>query len=125
MQKKEAEIRIWADVLRNMPEGTPVTVKRVDRVLTELTRGNISNLYFSTEKGKLKIGNRDTEDGLPDAYVKTKCRGKTRTYQVENNDKVHFYMDEREFKKIKYGGNQDIKRHTNKFGKAVKKKNFL
>lgn len=112
--RKEAEIRIWADVLRTMPAGTEVVVKVVDK--------KNPNIYFDNKIGRLKIGNRETEDGLPDAYVRTKAMyGKPYTYQIENNDQVHFYISEKEFKRIKYGGSSDAKKHTSESKKIHKK----
>lgn len=106
--KQEAEIRVWADVLKTMPEGTKVTVKRVDKVSKELSKNTLNLNYFDSKEGTLKIGNRKTEDGSPDAYIKVKRRyGRDHIYQIENNDEVHFYMSEKELKKIKYGGSSN------------------
>lgn len=112
--KKEAEVRIWADVLRTMPPGTEVTVKVVDK--------HRPDTYFDTKIGRLKIGSKETEDGLPDAFVRTKYdHGRPFTYQIENNDKVHFYMAEREYRRIRYGGQQNDKVNPNKSKKAYKR----
>lgn len=106
--RKEAEIRVWADVLKTMPEGTKVTVKRVDKVSKELSKNTLNPNYFDSKEGVLKIGNRKTEDGSQDAYIKVKRRyGRDHIYQIENNDEVHFYMSEKELKKIKYGGSSN------------------
>ena len=106
--KQESEIRVWADVLRTMPEGTKVTVKRVDKVSKELSKNTLNPNYFDSKEGTLKIGNRKTEDGSPDAYIKVKRRyGRDHIYQIENNDEVHFSMSEKELKKIKYGGSSN------------------
>lgn len=106
--KQEAEIRVWADVLKTMPEGTKVTVKRVDKVSKELSKNTLNPNYFDSKEGILKIGNRKTEDGSQDAYIKVKRRyGRDHIYQIENNDEVHFYMSEKELKKIKYGGSSN------------------
>lgn len=52
-------IRIWHDVVRTLPVGTPVTVKMFSK-----------EDVIKTFTGKIKEGNRKRDDGLPDVFIK-------------------------------------------------------
>lgn len=90
--KKEAEIRIWADVLKTMPNGTPVRVKFLnkDKKYIKEKTGILTTIKIEHKNKYLKV-------------VKSPGRSNT-IYLIENNDSVHFYITERDYKKIRYGG---------------------
>ena len=81
-------IRIWHDVVRGLPAGTPVTVKMVS-----------DENRIKTFTGRIKAGNRKRDDGLPDVFIKVHAR---KPFNIQLYDNIQVFMTERDFQKAKY-----------------------
>ena len=81
-------IRIWHDVVRTLPVGTPVTVK----MFSDENR-------IKTFTGRIKAGNRKRDDGLPDVFIKVHAR---KPFNIQLYDNIQVFMTERDFQKAKY-----------------------
>ena len=82
-------IRIWHDVVRTLPPGTPVTVKMFS-----------DEDVIKTFTGKIKEGNRKRDDGLPDVFIKIHAK-KPFNIQLYNN--IQIFMTEKDYQKARYG----------------------
>ena len=81
-------IRIWHDVVRGLPAGTPVTVKMVS-----------DENRIKTFTGRIKAGNRKRDDGLPDVFIKV---GDKKPFNLQLYDNIQVFMTEKDFQKAKY-----------------------
>lgn len=81
-------IRIWHDVVRTLPVGTPVTVK----MFSDENR-------IKTFTGRIKAGNRKRDDGLPDVFIKV---GAKKPFNLQLYDNIQVFMTEKDFQKAKY-----------------------
>ena len=81
-------IRIWHDVVRTLPPGTPVTVK----MFSDENR-------IKTFTGRIKAGNRKRDDGLPDVFIKV---GAKKPFNLQLYDNIQVFMTEKDFQKAKY-----------------------
>ena len=82
-------IRIWHDVVRTLPVGTPVTVKMFS-----------DEDIIKTFTGRLKEGNRKRDDGLPDIYIKVHAR---KPFNIQLYDNIQVFMTEKDYQKSRYG----------------------
>lgn len=82
-------IRIWHDVVRTLPVGTPVTVK----MFSDENR-------IKTFTGRIKAGNRKRDDGLPDVFIKV---GAKKPFNLQLYDNIQVFMTEKDFQKARYG----------------------
>jgi len=82
-------IRIWHDVVRTLPVGTPVTVKMFS-----------DEDIIKTFTGRLKEGNRKRDDGLPDIYIKVHAR---KPFNLQLYDNIQVFMTEKDYQKARYG----------------------
>ena len=82
-------IRIWHDVVRTLPVGTPVTVKMFS-----------DEDIIKTFTGRLKEGNRKRDDGLPDIYIKVHAR---KPFNIQLYDNIQVFMTEKDYQKARYG----------------------
>ena len=81
-------IRIWHDVVRGLPAGTPVTVKMVS-----------DENSIKTFTGDLRVGKRKRDDGLPDVFIKVHAK---KPFNIQLYDNIQVFMTERDFQKAKY-----------------------
>ena len=81
-------IRIWHDVVRTLPVGTPVTVK----MFSDENR-------IKTFTGRIKAGNRKRDDGLPDVFIKV---GAKKPFNLQLYDNIQVFMTEKDCHKAKY-----------------------
>lgn len=81
-------IRIWHDVVRTLPVGTPVTVKMFS-----------NKDIIKTFTGRIKEGNRKRDDGLPDVFIKV---GAKKPFNLQLYDNIQVFMTEKDFQKAKY-----------------------
>lgn len=86
--KTEGLIRIWHDVVRGLPAGTPVTVKMVS-----------DENSIKTFTGDLRVGKRKRDDGLPDVFIKVHAK---KPFNIQLYDNIQVFMTERDFQKAKY-----------------------
>ena len=82
-------IRIWHDVVRTLPPGTPVTVKMFS-----------DEDIIKTFTGKLKEGNRKRDDGLPDVFIKIRAK---KPFNIQLYDNIQVFMTEKDYQKARYG----------------------
>ena len=82
-------IRIWHDVVRTLPVGTPVTVKM-------FSDENI----IKTFTGRLKEGNRKRDDGLRDVFIKIRAK---KPFNIQLYDNIQVFMTEKDYQKARYG----------------------
>ena len=82
-------IRIWHDVVRTLPVGTPVTVK----MFSDENR-------IKTFTGRIKAGNRKRDDGLPDVFIKV---GAKKPFNIQLYDNIQVFMTEKDYQKARYG----------------------
>lgn len=82
-------IRIWHDVVRTLPVGTPVTVKMFS-----------DEDIIKTFTERLKEGNRKRDDGLPDIYIKVHAR---KPFNLQLYDNIQVFMTEKDYQKARYG----------------------
>lgn len=82
-------IRIWHDVVRTLPVGTPVPVKMFS-----------DEDIIKTFTGRLKEGNRKRDDGLPDIYIKVHAR---KPFNLQLYDNIQVFMTEKDYQKARYG----------------------
>jgi hypothetical protein len=82
-------IRIWHDVVRTLPPGTPVTVKMFS-----------DEDVIKTFTGKLKEGNRKRDDGLPDVFIKIRAK---KPFNIQLYDNIQVFMTEKDYQKARYG----------------------
>lgn len=82
-------IRIWHDVVRTLPPGTPVTVKMFS-----------DEDVIKTFTGKTKEGNRKRDDGLPDVFIKIHAK---KPFNIQLYDNIQVFMTEKDYQKARYG----------------------
>lgn len=82
-------IRIWHDVVRTLPVGTPVTVKMFS-----------DEDVIKTFTGRLKEGNRKRDDGLPDVFIKIHAK---KPFNIQLYDNIQVFMTEKDYQKARYG----------------------
>lgn len=82
-------IRIWHDVVRTLPVGTPVTVKMFSK-----------EDVIKTFTGKIKEGNRKRDDGLPDVFIKIHAK---KPFNIQLYDNIQVFMTEKDYQKARYG----------------------
>lgn len=82
-------IRIWHDVVRTLPPGTPVTVKMFS-----------DEDVIKTFTGRLKEGNRKRDDGLPDVFIKIHAK---KPFNIQLYDNIQVFMTEKDYQKARYG----------------------
>lgn len=82
-------IRIWHDVVRTLPIGTPVTVKMFSK-----------EDVIKTFTGRIKAGNRKRDDGLPDVFIKV---GAKKPFNLQLYDNIQVFMTEKDYQKARYG----------------------
>ena len=82
-------IRIWHDVVRTLPAGTPVTVKMFS-----------DEDIIKTFTGRLKEGNRKRDDGLPDVFIKIHAK---KPFNIQLYDNIQVFMTEKDYQKARYG----------------------
>jgi len=82
-------IRIWHDVVRTLPPGTPVTVKMFS-----------DEDVIKTFTGRLKEGNRKRDDGLPDVFIKIRAK---KPFNIQLYDNIQVFMTEKDYQKARYG----------------------
>ena len=82
-------IRIWHDVVRTLPPGTPVTVKMFS-----------DEDVIKTFTGKIKEGNRKRDDGLPDVFIKIHAK---KPFNIQLYDNIQIFMTEKDYQKARYG----------------------
>lgn len=82
-------IRIWHDVVRTLPVGTPVTVKMFS-----------DEDIIKTFTGRIKAGNRKRDDGLPDVFIKV---GAKKPFNIQLYDNIQVFMTEKDYQKARYG----------------------
>lgn len=82
-------IRIWHDVVRTLPVGTPVTVKMFS-----------DEDVIKTFTGRLKEGNRKRDDGLPDVFIKIRAK---KPFNIQLYDNIQVFMTEKDYQKARYG----------------------
>ena len=82
-------IRIWHDVVRTLPPGTPVTVKMLS-----------DEDVIKTFTGKIKEGNRKRDDGLPDVFIKIHAK---KPFNIQLYDNIQIFMTEKDYQKARYG----------------------
>lgn len=82
-------IRIWHDVVRTLPVGTPVTVKMFS-----------DEDIIKTFTGKIKEGNRKRDDGLPDVFIKIHAK---KPFNIQLYDNIQVFMTEKDYQKARYG----------------------
>lgn len=82
-------IRIWHDVVRTLPAGTPVTVKMFS-----------DEDVIKTFTGRLKEGNRKRDDGLPDVFIKIRAK---KPFNIQLYDNIQVFMTEKDYQKARYG----------------------
>lgn len=82
-------IRIWHDVVRTLPSGTPVTVKMFS-----------DEDVIKTFTGKIKEGNRKRDDGLPDVFIKIHAK---KPFNIQLYDNIQVFMTEKDYQKARYG----------------------
>ena len=81
-------VRIWHDVVRGLPAGTPVTVKMIS-----------DENRIKTFTGDIRVGTRKREDGLPDVFIKTHTK---KPFNIQLYDNIQVFMTEKDFQKAKY-----------------------
>ena len=82
-------IRIWHDVVRTLPPGTPVTVKMFS-----------DEDVIKTFTGRLKEGNRKRDDGLQDVFIKIRAKN---PFNIQLYDNIQVFMTEKDYQKARYG----------------------
>ena len=82
-------IRIWHDVVRTLPPGTPVTVKMFS-----------DEDVIKTFTGRLKEGNRKRDDGLQDVFIKIRAK---KPFNIQLYDNIQVFMTEKDYQKARYG----------------------
>ena len=82
-------IRIWHDVVRTLPVGTPVTVKMFSK-----------EDVIKTFTGKIKEGNRKRDDGLQDVFIKIHAK---KPFNIQLYDNIQVFMTEKDYQKARYG----------------------
>lgn len=82
-------IRIWHDVVRTLPPGTPVTVKMFS-----------DEDVIKTFTGRLKEGNRKRDDGLTDVFIKIRAK---KPFNIQLYDNIQVFMTEKDYQKARYG----------------------
>lgn len=82
-------IRIWHDVVRTLPVGTPVTVKMFS-----------DEDIIKTFTVRIKAGNRKRDDGLPDVFIKV---GAKKPFNIQLYDNIQVFMTEKDYQKARYG----------------------
>jgi len=82
-------IRIWHDVVRTLPPGTPVTVKMFS-----------DEDVIKTFTGRLKEGNRKRDDGLPDVFIKIRAK---KPFNIQLYDNIQVFMTEKDYQKARCG----------------------
>ena len=82
-------IRIWHDVVRTLPPGTPVTVKMFS-----------DEDVIKTFTGRLKEGNRKRDDGLPDVFIKIRAKI---PFNIQLYDNIQVFMTKKDYQKARYG----------------------
>lgn len=82
-------IRIWHDVVRTLPVGTPVTVKMFSK-----------EDVIKTFTGRIKAGNRKRDDGLQDVFIKIRAK---KPFNIQLYDNIQVFMTEKDYQKARYG----------------------
>ena len=82
-------IRIWHDVVRTLPPSTPVTVKMFS-----------DEDIIKTFTGRIKVGNRKRDDGLPDVFIKIRAK---KPFNIQLYDNIQVFMTEKDYQKARYG----------------------